>query len=65
MFYGMREVIARDLNGFWITFGQEVPADVLTSWPPVDAALLHPYAGTYKGRPESGGSRNDSARVAV
>jgi uncharacterized glyoxalase superfamily protein PhnB len=22
-FYGMREVIVRDLNGFWITFGQE------------------------------------------
>lgn len=22
-FYGMREVIIRDLNGFWITFGQE------------------------------------------
>lgn len=24
MFYGMREVIIRDLNGFWITFGQEI-----------------------------------------
>ena len=24
-FYGMREVIIRDLNGFWITFGQEHP----------------------------------------
>ena len=24
-FYGMREVIIRDLNGFWITFGQEAP----------------------------------------
>jgi catechol 2,3-dioxygenase-like lactoylglutathione lyase family enzyme len=23
-FYGMREVIIRDLNRFWITFGQEV-----------------------------------------
>jgi uncharacterized glyoxalase superfamily protein PhnB len=22
-FYGMRELIIRDLNGFWITFGQE------------------------------------------
>jgi hypothetical protein len=21
MFYGMREVIIRDLNGFWVTFG--------------------------------------------
>ena len=56
-FYGMREVIARDLNGFWITFGQEVPADVLTPWPPVDAALLHPYAGTYKG--------DDGSRVLI
>ena len=24
-FYGMREVIIRDLNGFWITFGQDRP----------------------------------------
>lgn len=32
MFDGMREVIVRDLNGFWITFGQEVPAEVLTPW---------------------------------
>jgi uncharacterized glyoxalase superfamily protein PhnB len=24
-FYGMREFIIRDLNGFWITFGQPVP----------------------------------------
>ena len=23
-FYGMREFIVRDLNGFWITFGQEL-----------------------------------------
>jgi len=23
-FYGMREFIIRDLNGFWVTFGQEV-----------------------------------------
>jgi hypothetical protein len=48
MFYGMREVIVRDLNGFWITFGEEIPADVLTPWPPVDAALLQPYAGRYR-----------------
>ena len=48
MFYGMREVIVRDLNGFWITFGQHVPADVLTPWPAVDAALLQPYAGKYR-----------------
>ena len=25
-FYGMREFIIRDLNRFWITFGQPVPA---------------------------------------
>ena len=48
MFYGMREVIVRDLNGFWITFGQELPADVLTPWPPVDSERLRPYAGRYK-----------------
>jgi catechol 2,3-dioxygenase-like lactoylglutathione lyase family enzyme len=48
MFYGMREVIVRDLNGFWITFGQEVAPEALTPWPPVDAALLQPYAGTYR-----------------
>jgi catechol 2,3-dioxygenase-like lactoylglutathione lyase family enzyme len=48
MFYGMREVIVRDLNGFWITFGQEVAADELTPWPPVDAELLRPYAGKYQ-----------------
>ena len=23
-FYGMREFIVRDINGFWVTFGQEV-----------------------------------------
>jgi catechol 2,3-dioxygenase-like lactoylglutathione lyase family enzyme len=28
-FYGMREVIIRDLNGFWITFGQESPFGLL------------------------------------
>jgi len=48
MFYGMREVIVRDLNGFWITFGQEVASEALTPWPPVDAELLQPYAGTYR-----------------
>jgi uncharacterized glyoxalase superfamily protein PhnB len=25
-FYGMREFIIRDLNGFWITFGQHTPS---------------------------------------
>lgn len=29
MFYGMREVIVRDLNGFWITFGQDIPQETL------------------------------------
>jgi len=48
MFYGMREFIVRDLNGFWITFGQEVAPEALTPWPPVDAKLLQPYAGTYR-----------------
>ena len=24
MFYGMREIIIRDLNGFWITFGKHI-----------------------------------------
>ena len=48
MFYGMREVIIRDLNGFWITFGQELPADALTPWPPADSERLQPYAGRYK-----------------
>jgi uncharacterized glyoxalase superfamily protein PhnB len=47
MFYGMREIIVRDPNGFWITFGEEVPADVLTPWPAVESALLEPYAGRY------------------
>lgn len=48
MFYGMRELIVRDLNGFWITFGQEVPAEALTPWPAVDAELLQPYKGKYE-----------------
>ena len=48
MFYGMREVIIRDLNGFWITFGQEVPAEVLTPWPPEDSERLQSYKGRYK-----------------
>ena len=48
MFYGMREVIIRDLNGFCITFGQEVPSEQLTPWPAVDSELLQPYAGRFK-----------------
>lgn len=47
-FYGMREVIVRDLNGFWITFGQEMSADALTPWPAVAPELLQPYAGKYE-----------------
>jgi uncharacterized glyoxalase superfamily protein PhnB len=48
MFYGMREVVVRDLNGFWITFGQEIPPEVLTPWAPVDADLLQAYQGKYE-----------------
>jgi uncharacterized glyoxalase superfamily protein PhnB len=48
MFYGMREIIIRDLNGFWITFGQQIPAEVLTPWPAVDAELLQGYTGQYE-----------------
>ncbi len=54
MFYGMREIIVRDLNGFWITFGQEISSDVLTPWPPVDPAFLQPYAGRYRSDAGSG-----------
>jgi hypothetical protein len=48
MFYGMREIIVRDLNGFWITFGQQIPAEVLTPWPAVDDEILQPYTGRYE-----------------
>ena len=48
MFYGMREVIIRDLNGFWVTFGQPIPAEVLTPWPPVSPEVLQPYVGRYQ-----------------
>src|SRR5204863_3643629 len=54
MFYGMREVIVRDLNGFWNTFGQQIPAEVLTPWPAVDAELLQPYTGRYESDNGSG-----------
>jgi catechol 2,3-dioxygenase-like lactoylglutathione lyase family enzyme len=54
MFYGMREIIVRDPNGFWITFGEEVPADVLTPWPAVESTLLEPYAGRYMSDAGSG-----------
>jgi len=48
MFYGMREVLVRDPNGFWITFGQELSQDELTPWPPEPIESLHPYIGTYR-----------------
>jgi catechol 2,3-dioxygenase-like lactoylglutathione lyase family enzyme len=54
MFYGMREIIIRDLNGFWITFGQQIPPEVLTPWPAVDTELLHPYTGRYESDNGSG-----------
>ena len=54
MFYGMRELIVRDLNGFWLTFGQQLRAGELTPWPPVQSELLQPYAGRYKSATGSG-----------
>jgi uncharacterized glyoxalase superfamily protein PhnB len=54
MFYGMREIIVRDLNGFWITFGQQIPAEVLTPWPAVADELLQPYTGRYESVDGSG-----------
>jgi uncharacterized glyoxalase superfamily protein PhnB len=54
MFYGMREIIVRDLNGFWITFGQQIPAEELTPWPAVDPELLQPYTGRYESDNGSG-----------
>ena len=54
MFYGMREIIVRDVNGFWITFGQQIPAEVLTPWPAVDAKFLQPYMGRYESDDGSG-----------
>jgi Glyoxalase/Bleomycin resistance protein/Dioxygenase superfamily len=54
MFYGMREIIVRDLNGFWITFGQQIPTEALTPWPAVDAELLQPYTGRYESADGSG-----------
>jgi len=54
MFYGMREVIARDVNGFWITFGEQIPAEALTPWPAVDSKFLQPYMGRYESDDGSG-----------
>ncbi len=47
MFYGAREVIIRDLNGFWITFGEDISQEQLTPWPAVPREQLEPYAGIY------------------
>jgi uncharacterized glyoxalase superfamily protein PhnB len=30
-FYGMHEVIVRDVNGFWITFGEPAPASAASA----------------------------------
>jgi catechol 2,3-dioxygenase-like lactoylglutathione lyase family enzyme len=48
-FYGMHEVIIRDLNRFWITFGQE--SVFVADAPPAEIALetLQSYVGNYKG----------------
>jgi|SRR5215831_10845784 len=59
MFYGMREIIIRDVNGFWITFGQEIPTEVLTPWPAVEARMLEPYMGRYESDDGSGVSINN------
>ena len=48
-FYGMHELIIRDLNRFWITFGQE--SVFVADGPPAEIALetLQSYVGHYKG----------------
>jgi uncharacterized glyoxalase superfamily protein PhnB len=59
-FYGMRELIIRDLNRFWITFGQAGASNLATDSvragdtdavppPEVDVETLHAYAGEYEG----------------
>jgi hypothetical protein len=50
----VREIIVRDVNGFWITFGQQIPAEALTPWPAVDAKFLQPYMGRYESDDGSG-----------
>ena len=40
-------MIIRDLNGFWITFGQSIPQEELTPWPAVPAGQLQAYVGLY------------------
>jgi hypothetical protein len=51
-FYGMREVIIRDLNGFWITFGQESVFGMLRG-------------GIIEGKPESVRKAIESGQLAV
>ena len=48
-FYGMHELIIRDLNRFWITFGQE--SVFVADGPPAVISLetLQSYVGQYKG----------------
>lgn len=48
-FYGMHELIIRDLNRFWITFGQE--SVFVADAPPAEIApeTLESYIGNYKG----------------
>ena len=58
-FYGMRELIIRDINRFWITFGEQSAGDML-------------MAGVYEGDPErvrlalaSGRIKPDTLNVAL
>ena len=48
-FYGMHELIIRDLNRFWITFGQE--SVFVADAPPAEISpeILQSYVGSYKG----------------
>lgn len=48
-FYGMHELIIRDLNRFWITFGQE--SVFVADAPAAEIApeILESYVGSYKG----------------
>lgn len=48
-FYGMHELIIRDLNRFWITFGQE--SVFVADAPPAEIPpeTLQSYVGNYKG----------------
>ena len=60
-FYAMREILVRDLNGFWITFGEERSAEALLAEARGDRAphelspeALDAYVGLYT---EAGGNR--------